>query len=36
MGKLIKVLVILGIVAAAGAYLYTKLTCNCDDDKCSC
>jgi len=36
MAKFIKALMVLAIVAAAGAYLYNKLSCCCDDEKCSC
>ena len=34
--KFIKALMVLAIVAAAGAFLYNKLSCNCncDDEKC--
>ena|GEM_PF-6512032 len=34
--KFIKALMVLAIVAVAGAYLYNKLSCNCDDEKCEC
>jgi len=36
MMKFIKALVVLAIVAAAGAFLYNKLSCKCDDEKCEC
>jgi len=37
MAKFIRALVILAIVAAAGAWLYNKLSCCCDDgEKCNC